>query len=169
MGFLGTKLHGLGFLIGGEREFFSPSVVDLLLNEEKIFIKPYIGGEDLNRQPRPAFPHRVVDVSEINTEEDLSRLTLFGELSRTVRPTRALLQGRLKSHWWIFGSRAQSLYLNVDYGAKVVVTAAVSNTFGFEIYDFIGVFKIVVFKSHKLFPVLQSRCHEIWCRMFGSR
>ena len=171
-GFLGSKVQGIGFVFNDadpkcpHTELMRAAITKRAKNAE--IIRPYIGGEELNSTPNPDYPRFVIDFGVKTETEAQAYPELFEIAKNYVYPQ----QGKSRKNWWQFGHRASDLYDSIEGLDKVIVVARVSRTLAFLLLRTGGIIndKIIAFRSNRFsaFCFLQSRCHEIWARLFSS-
>jgi N-6 DNA Methylase len=141
-------------------------------NAERIF--PYIGGEDLNSNPQSGYRRYVIDFGDASEAEaramwpDLLRI-----VEEKVKPQRDRDDRKARrERWWRFGDRQPGLYQAILGHPRVIALSQVSAHHAFTFVKSNVIFDqrliIFVFSSTSAFTVLQSRCHEVWARFFGS-
>jgi hypothetical protein len=179
--FLGTKIYGSGFLFddSGERKGISSSIsqMDDLLNENPSYrsiIKPYIGGEEINTDPRQQHDRFVIDFGD--EVESIVRTKWPNALSiveRLVKPERDTdKRAARKKYWWRFGDPQPGLYKAIEGMRAVAVCAQTAPIHSIAIVQTNYIFsdKVVVFalEPAPALAILQSRVHETWMNLFKT-
>ncbi len=181
--FMGAIVLGLGFTFDNavnadDRTPGTPlpiSMKDQLIsaragNADVIF--PYIGGDEMNRNPTQS-PHRWVINLGDRSEEECRREwpELIELLERKVKPERVLKPGSYSKQWWLFGRRNQAGAEAAARRDKVLGIAQTYSQFGFAFLDSRQVFSSTIlifpFASVGEFASLQSRIHETWSDTFS--
>lgn len=174
--------HG-GIVLGGgflfddsDDDATSISVMHSILSkhpENQLFVRPYIGGEELNTDPRQRYHRYVIDFGDMPLSQARQYPELFEIIERKVKPFRDNLKRdvyRLK--WWIHGERQPALYSALQRFSRVISNSQVSShlAFAFQPTDrcFSVTLNLFLFDTFGPFTVLQSRIHEIWTRFFAS-
>lgn len=181
--FLGSKIYGEGFTFddSGSKGLATPiAEMHRLIegspsNAERIF--PYIGGEEVNSDPRHDFRRYVISFGSLSEAEARRWPDLMAIVKAKVQPQRSTMGGygvadRRREHWWQFGTYAQAMHNAITPLERCLVLSRVSAylSVAFQPADRIFADSLVVmpFERHAPFAVLQSRVHEIWARFFGS-
>jgi hypothetical protein len=114
--FVGSYILGMGFTFDDtdKKGAASPLSVARALIEADArngeLIKPYIGGEELNNDPRHAHHRYVIDFGAMSESEARSWPDLFDIVEKKVKPER-LKQGRESRarYWWRYGEHSPGL------------------------------------------------------------
>lgn len=141
-------------------------------NADAIF--PYIGGEELNRDPRQNFRRYVIDFDGLS--EDAARQKwpdLMEIVERLVKPQREKDNREArKRNWWLFGERQTGLFNAAKNLDRVIAISEITPHLAFGFLPsrivYAHTLKIITMSSYSAFGVLQSRAHEVWVRFFGS-
>ncbi len=179
---IGSKIYGQGFLFADDDPLCSP-----LIERERLLrlhpdwqsrIPPYVGGEEINTDPRAWFHRYVIYLTDVQEEKDLNAWPELRDIiSAKVRPEREILGNNpnnipLKKRWWAYQAHRPELYERVSQMQRVLVSSQVSAHFAFTMLptDWVyaqtaNVFCIETFSG---FAVVQSRTHEVWARLFAS-
>jgi hypothetical protein len=138
-------------------------------------VLPYLGGEEINTHPAQEPHRRVIYLSDIRDEDELTQWPELTEIvRRKVKPERDRLGPNpnnipLKRRWWAYHADRLSFYANTK---RVLVMSQVSSHFAFTFQPHDRVFgntlNLFLVASDSGFAVLQSRIHEAWARVFGS-
>jgi hypothetical protein len=140
-------------------------------NRERIF--PYIGGEEINSDPRQLHRRYVIDFRQMTEAEARRWPELMSILEDRVRPQR-LKQSSIVSpdRWWMHARSASELYSAISGHSRVLVSSRISSHLSFVfipngmVYDItVNVFSMTDWAS---FATLQSRTHQLWARFFAS-
>jgi hypothetical protein len=138
------------------------------------FIFIYLGGDDLNNDPRCTSVRRVIDFGTLSkTEARQAAPELVDLLERTVKPERRKQKRQdLVDRWWQFAYRKNELYDLISREDRVLAIPQVSPHLNVAVVGNAQVFSsqaIVVGRHATLrFPILQSRIHEVWVRFVAS-
>jgi hypothetical protein len=144
-------------------------------NSERVF--PYIGGKEINSNPRHAHHRYVIDFGDMSLEEAKEYPELLDIVRQRVKPERDKIGGysvaeRRRECWWQFGTATPALNNAKASLDHVLVIARISNAFAPVFLPSTMVFneKTLVFplSTHSGFANVQSRVHETWARFFGS-
>jgi hypothetical protein len=172
--FFGATPHGSGF-------FLEPDEHNNLLarnarNGERTFA--YIGGEDVNRDPKQNPGRFIINFGNCTLEEAESWPDLLRLVRERVKPFRDELRsdsnaGRFrKKFWWRFAGTADDLVVAVRDLNRCLVAAQVSKHLCFCFQPTNRVFSkelcVLAFNRASAFAVLQSRIHECWTRLLSS-
>jgi hypothetical protein len=179
--FVGTYVLGLGFLFE-DNEPGATSVAEMhrILKAEpasRAFVKPYVGGEQVNNQAEFSPERYAIDFGEMTQSEAGEHKELFRIVSEKVRPERAKLDhkkyARRALEWWKHSSSNPNMLQAIKGNEKVLVAncaAAKFLTFSFLPAGCVYSHKLYVFadESYGHFAVLQSTLHDVWARFFGG-
>lgn len=178
----GSLIYGQGFLFDDHDAKASPTSLMVEIVEDhpelRSRIWPFIGGEDVNRDPRHLSRRFVIDLNDLVSEVELSQFGPLAEIVRDkVRPERMALGDNpnnrpLKSRWWAHQAHRPGLYARIRRLRRVLGIARVTPhvAFAFLPTDVVFAEKVILFEiDHDAsFAVLQSRVHEMWVRSFTS-
>ncbi|MDA8349695.1 MAG: N-6 DNA methylase [Pseudomonadota bacterium] len=146
-------------------------------NQEVIF--PYIGGEEVNSDPKHAYHRYVINFGE-RTEEGCRRMwpELMKIVEQKVKPDRVALPPKnnwnrdVAKRWWQFGADRMELRTAIAGLERVLVICRHQPNWGVSFLPAASVFAesliVFPFSRHACFCALQSHPHEIWARFFGS-
>jgi hypothetical protein len=171
--FGGAKIYGQGFVL-------TPEETALLVakdqsNAERIL--PYIGGEEINDEPRHLFHRHVINFGTMSLEEAAKWPDLLAIVEQRVKPERDLHTGnaialRQRQYWWRYRSDTPNLFAAIGSLSKCLVHSQVSSHLAFAFVSnswlYSHALNVFAFDTFAAFCLLQSRIHEIWCRFFGS-
>ncbi len=144
-------------------------------NAERIF--PYIGGEELNTDPRQEHRRYAINFGAMSKEEAGNWPDLFKIVEEKVLPQRREMGGysvaeRRNAFWWQYGTYAQRLHEVIRGLDRCLALSRVSAhlAIAFQPTDRVFADSLVVFpfRDFAFFAILQSRSHEIWARFFSS-
>jgi len=144
-------------------------------NQERIF--PYIGGKEVNTDPRHAHHRFVIDLSDMSLESARQWPDLVRIVEERVKPQRDKMGGysvaeRRREYWWQYGTATPALNEAKRGLDRVLVVARVGQHASIAFLDAATVFSeqllVFPFSSFAAFCSLQSRPHEMWARFFGS-
>jgi len=178
----GSKIYGQGFLFADndpactpipERKRLLAAHPDWLER-----IPPYIGGEEINTDPRQGPKRFVISLSDIDRESELDQWPELKEIvERQVKPERLRLGSNpnnipLRRRWWAFQAHRPKLYASIAGRERVLVNSQVTSHVQFAFLPANMVFahttNVFVLDTNAALCILQSRPHEIWARFFGS-
>ncbi|MDB9529594.1 N-6 DNA methylase [Oscillatoria sp. CS-180] len=167
--FSGSNINGKGFVLSPEQaeEFINLNAQ----NSQKI--KPYIGGDELNTNPKLLHSRYVIDFGDDEIEQVEVHPELFEHLNQTVRIQRqSSSENRLKEYWWRHSRPARELYTRCKNMRQILASSRHSPyiCFGFQNSDrvFSDALTLFAFDQYSGFSVLQSQVHDIWAIFFGS-
>lgn len=177
--FIGSKIYGQGFLFDDTDTKANPvSVRDGILEEAPISAKvihAYLGGEEVNNDPRHLNNRWVFDFEAMSLSEVESVFPELLEIARSrVKPERDKnKRGARRDRWWLFGDRQPGLYKALAGRRQIfVVNAGAAPHFAIASVPANQVFahslSVLVLEGGGPFAVLQSRAHELWARFFAS-
>jgi hypothetical protein len=179
--FLGSKILGMGFTFDDSK----PSLTSIermheIMNKSPkstIYIKPYIGGEQVNNQASFSASRYVIDFGELSESQARLHSELWEIVEQKVKPERMLLDElkypRRFNEWWKHGDPASRLYSTIADCPRVLVAnraAAKYLIFSFVPANCVYADSLYVFSDSTFahFAIVQSRVHELWARMFGT-
>lgn len=136
-------------------------------------IRPYIGGEELNSQPRQLFHRYALDFGERSLEEARSYPELIAIVESRIRQFRSTLKRKVyREKWWLHGERQPALYRALANFDRVLANSQVSNNLAiaFQPTDrcYSVTMNLFLLDDWGSFAVLQSRIHEAWARFLSS-
>ena len=184
LSFKGVDLLGMGFTFddtntSGETSPIADMKEIIRLNPHSADrIRPYIGGEEINKSPTHAFHRYAINLSDLSESEARERYPeLLAIVERKVLPKRLELRDtdhgkRLKANWWKFNWPRPELFRTLGGREMALVCSQVSAHHQFAMLSteilFANYVIVVALDTHAAFCALQSRPHEIWARFFGS-
>jgi hypothetical protein len=168
--FQGSVLVGMGFVLTPEeaREYIA-------LNEDnRLVIKPYLSGDDLNSHPEQKASRWAIDFRDFPVEEcDEKWPELMERIRRLVKPQRdATRREAHRRYWWHHGDKRPALYNRIKQRSEVFVQARVTKYVAVISVPAAQVFhdKVYVFdlNSYANFSALQCSFHDAWVRRGSS-
>jgi hypothetical protein len=130
-------------------------------NAERIF--PYIGGEDVNNDPKSRHRRYVIDFEDASEAEARNRWPdLMQIVEKLVKPQRDTDDRKARrERWWRFGDRQPGLYQAIRNQPRVITLSQVSTHHAFTFLPTNAVFdqRLIVFAYSltSIFGLLQSR------------
>ena len=179
--FNGTKIYGQGFLFADNDDETTPlSEMERLTGSNPDygrFIKPYLGGEDVNTSSTHSSSRWVINLTDLSLEQAEEVADLLNIVRKKVLPERMKTKdnadGRvLKRDWWRFFRPKSELYEAIGRnGGSILIPETsphlnVLPFFGDAIFS--HALKVITLAGFAPFAILQSRIHEIWARFFSS-
>lgn len=182
--FEGNKPHCMGFTFDdnprGENANSMVEMYDVIIRDaaNAKLVHPFIGGQELNNSPVATHDRYIIDMNDLEEPEAREWPDLYGIIERQVKPSRMgkaddIDAGKqIARQWWKHGHAAVELadarmVCRHSYAASMVTTH-----WGITLVadETVCSHKLCVYPSSNLaiFPILQSRCHEIWARFFSS-
>lgn len=144
-------------------------------NQEVIF--PYIGGEEVNTDPKHAYHRFIINFGERGKDECHRRWPeVFAIVESKVKPERIckdpVKYPRMVYEWWKYWNARQELQTAIAGLERVLVISRVAphSAFAFLPVPMVYSEQLVVFRSGSIaaFSALQSRIHEVWARFFSA-
>jgi hypothetical protein len=172
LGFFGTKLGGIGFVL--EAEEYEQLCREA--NNRKCLL-PILGGEEVNESSTQEHRRYVITFGSESLEYAESFPELIEIVRRRVKPERdrALDHGpgkHGKKYWWQFTLRADPLYRAVNDLSRCLVTAITTSHLGFSFQPIRQVFShslvVCAFDRYAQFACVQSRIHLVWAQLLSS-
>jgi hypothetical protein len=179
---LGSKIYGQGFIFDDRDVNATPQSERFRIIEanpalvERIL--PYLGGEEINQSPTQEGYRFVIQVSDIETEQQLAMMPdLYALLKAKVWPERMKLGTNpnnvpLKRRWWAYQAHRPKLYAELRKLNRVICISRVTPHLSFCLCCPDQIFSeavcIIASSSISVFAALQSRAHEVWTRFFAS-
>ncbi|CCE08071.1 conserved hypothetical protein [Bradyrhizobium sp. STM 3843] len=178
----GTKIYGQGFLFtDSDSNATSLAEMAKLLREHpnyEQFIKPYIGGEDVNTTSQIEPQRFAINITDFTlSEAERAVPHLLKIVREKVLPerlkTKDTADGRiLKRDWWRFFRPKAELYDAVRRRGGAILIPETSPHLVVAPFIREAIFshalKVLAFRGLAPFSVLQSRAHEVWARFFSS-
>jgi hypothetical protein len=140
-------------------------------NAERIF--PYIGGEEINTDPRHQHRRFVIDFRSMREDQARGWPDLMDILERRVRPER-IKQASIVNpdRWWMHARSAGDLYIEISKIPYMIAICRVAPQFTFARIPTNVVPAestiLFAFSDWERFSILQSRSHELWSRFLSS-
>ena len=141
-------------------------------------IKPFLGGEDLNNNPRHITERRVINLTDLTKHEAQQNWPeIWAVLDQFVRPERQKEKNRkygtMYTEWWKYWRPRVELYEAIrDKKSIIAINCGASPHLALAFVPAAQIFahSLVIFTyNRKLqFGILQSRIHEVWARFFAS-
>jgi len=179
--FIGSIILGMGFTFDDENapKGEASSILDMqmLLDLHPSLsqkIHPYIGGEEINNDPRQLNRRFVFNISDLSESQALTGWPQLMELARQrVKPKRDPLKRPVyRDNWWRFGEPQTALYAAIGNSRHVLAISRVTPHLAFTLLPSDMVYAdstvVMIRANYSLFSVLQSRPHEVWARFFSS-
>jgi hypothetical protein len=178
--FVGSIILGLGFTFDDDPSGdLASSIADMerLTNENPKLsecILPYIGGEEVNNDPKHRHRRYVIDFDDLEELQVRARWPkLMDIVEEKVKPQRAKLKRPVyRDKWWRFAEPQTALYEAVRGLPRVLVVAQVSPHLAFTFLPngmvYSSTLIIFVFSDSRAFATLHSRTHEVWVRNFSA-
>lgn len=182
-----ANLSGIGFYVLGMGFTFDDNVklgeATPLKERERLIklrpelsniIRPYLGGEEINVDPKHAFHRYVIDLGDLSEDEARTRYPeLVQILEEKVRPVRSLdKREAYRRNWWRFAERRPRLAATIATLPRYIACSRISprHALAFISSEVVASEATVVFAFSNFAPfaLLQSRIHEIWARFFSS-
>ena len=157
-----------------------PTMQRLIASRPEIatMIRPYLGGEEINADPRHCHRRYVIGFGEADLATCRREWPeLLSVVERKVKPERDKLRGNKdaewrRDHWWLWGRFTPALANALQSVATVVAISRVGQHLAFAVMPSHATFsdRLVIFPIECLsfFAAVQSRPHELWARAFGS-
>jgi hypothetical protein len=179
--FVGSYVLGMGFTFDdSDKKGIATPLAEMQRliqkapsNQEVIY--PYIGGEEVNGSAIHAHHRYVINFGERSEEECRRRWPdLMAIVEARVKPERMNNnRSGYRRYWWQYAEKRAELYSAVEACEKVLVQCRITSWLSFALLKRGLVYDVTlnVFPTNydrTLFPVLQSRIHEIWAKFFGS-
>ncbi|MGO9122887.1 MAG: Eco57I restriction-modification methylase domain-containing protein [Desulfomonilaceae bacterium] len=177
--FVGFYILGMGFTFddSGSNEYANPiSEMNRLIsvdpiNQERIL--PFIGGEEVNSDPRQLFHRYIIDFDDMTEEEARKWPDLFSIIEQKVKPQRSECnRERRRKFWWQYGEVNPGLRRAVARMNRVLVNSPVTSHLAFAFIDSTWIFShtlnVYTIETYPAFAILQARIHEVWARFLSS-
>lgn len=178
LSFMGTTLCGAGFLFEPSPSNGASSIQEMKRMIEadehcKEVIFPYLGGEDLNTNPKQKPSRFVIDFGEMREAEARRWPSLFSILDERVRPLRAgNKQRNYRDDWWLHIRRAPKATAHMLKHGRILAVTQVSKHLSVAFVEggvvLANTMMLILLHQNGAFAVLQSRVHEVWARLTGS-
>jgi hypothetical protein len=167
--FLGSALHGSGFLI-------DETEAELLLSKEeknKDVVKKFFTGDDLNSSITLSPSRWVIYFGNRTLESANEYPDCIKIIEERVKPEREKNNREIRrKNWWIFGEPTPKLYENISDKKYVFAISRVTKYLGFVPIETDSIISdaIVVIASDKFerFSILCSNIHEAFCWKVSS-
>ena len=171
--FRGAVVYGQGFIL--DHEEVETLCSQNVRNSELIF--PYLGGSDVNSDPRSLPSRWVINFGTLSLDEARAWPNLLDIVESRVLPERKLhtnnaIALRQLRYWWRFRSDTPELKAALVWLDRCIVMSQVTTHFvmAFAPTNFVYSHTTNVFAFDRLgaFGILQCRAHEVWARFLGS-
>lgn len=183
--FVGSYVLGMGFTFDdaaaakGESESLEAMRALVAKNPRNTDrILPYLGGEEINNDPRHAHRRYVIRLEDLTEEDARNEFPdLISIVESRVRPDRDKLGSnpdakRRRENWWRWGRDTPSLHEARRLTEFMFCLSRVSSHHAVACTSskLIPAESIIAFVSDSfgLFGSIQSRIHEVWTRFFAS-
>jgi hypothetical protein len=178
----GSNIYGQGFLFDDEDPGASTITTMRLIQKtdprSAERIHAYIGGEEINREPRHASTRFVIQLSDLQTEAELNAYPALRDIvTAKVKPERMQLGANpnnvpLKRRWWAYQAHRPELYRRLGGMPRVLAQSQVSANFCFTFMPADVIFSHTVnlfcISTYAGFGVIHSDVHEAWARLLAS-
>jgi hypothetical protein len=130
-------------------------------------VQPYIGGQEFNNSPLLQPDRHIINFREMPINEAKRYVLAFRRVSDLVRPARQSVRQRDRRElWWLYATRAPSVYRFLEGHARVLAIAQISKHLAFAFLPRGWVFSntLLLFLDDRFpfFSVVQSRVHATW-------
>jgi hypothetical protein len=175
--FIGCDIKGLGFTFDDTTEAANPlALMEKLIARDRrnaAIISPYLGGEELNSDPRHQHNRYVINFKNMPLEDAQAWPDLIAVLKEKVKPEREKKSREVATWpWWQFWRTRQDLYRALAGLPRTLAASRHQHNWAVTFIPTTITFSeaLVLFTSDSSadLAVLQSRLHEIWTRFFGS-
>lgn len=170
----GTVVQGAGFIVQPEERTELISFMPDLAAR----IPPYLGGEEVNTDPRQRFSRFIINIDDLPlAEAERAWPELVAIVRKRVKPDREVLKNnaiglRQKKFWWRYWASRTELYEALKKLNRCIVNSQVSKhlVFTFQPTDRIFAHTLYVYptQAYSSFVVLQSRIHAPWAYLLSS-
>jgi hypothetical protein len=179
--FIGSYLLGMGFTFDDTATDGKPSTLAEMralleanpANAE--VIKPYLGGEEINSDPRQDAHRFVIDFGDQSEAVCRARWPVLMEIveERVRRDRMSDNRASYRDYWWQFAEKRVRLRAALAQNERVIAQncgASAHLAMAFQMSDRVFSHSVAVLAlgSHGALGVLQSRVHETWARFFSS-
>jgi hypothetical protein len=178
--FIGAILLGMGFTFDDtDKKGVANSVADkdrLVAKRPELAsrIFPYIGGEELNNDPRHQFHRFAFNLSDLSKDDAKAIFPELYEIAKEkVKPQRdGLKRPVYRDNWWRFGEPQSALASRLATLDYTLAISRVSTQFGLARLETGPIFAdstvVFLFDNFAGFSSLQARPHEVWVRFLSS-
>lgn len=174
LSFKGFELQGMGFTFDDRSEDANPiSEMNELIsksaaNQEVIF--PFIGGEELNEDPRQQCRRYAINFGSMSLAEAERWPDLVELLRRKVKPGRTTRAANL--NWWQYKRPRPEMTAALAEIPRALACSRHSVSLALVFVDSRWILSDALvafaFSESGAFAILQSRLHEYWASFFGS-
>ena len=164
LSFMGVTLSGQGFVI-------EPDEIDAVSAPERVFLRPYLVGNELNRRSKGRL---VVDLFGLSEADARSRCPgLYQRLVSLVKPERDLQKREAyRKNWWLFAEGRGGMRKAIQGLRWYVAICRTAKFFVFHAVEanVLAESKVVAIalESWSALGILSSRVHDSWARRVGS-
>lgn len=167
--FIGSYVLGMGFTLTPEE---AAELIERDPHNAEV-IQPYIGGEELNSNPRLEHERYVINFRDWPLEKAEEWPELIAIVREKVKPERdRLTEDRSREIWWQFSRRRPELYAAMERLPRVLVCARHSKHVGIAFQPPTRVYSeatcVFLFEDAAALALLQSSTHDAWARALGS-
>lgn len=173
----GNMVMGIGFVFDDDNPDATPlHVMRRILADNphsRDRIWRYVGGEDLNSDPRQTSNRYVIDFGELDEAAARQDQELFAIVEAKVKPARSHVGQRdRREQWWRHANRSPVFRTYVNEHKRAIAASQVSSHLAFTFVHPDVVLAhtcvILLLTSDGSFAVAQSRVHEAWALFFAS-
>lgn len=168
--FIGCFINGIGFTM---TPFEAEEMIKADPRNSEV-LRPYLGGEDLNRSPNTEARRWIVDFDDRGEALASTFAEPWQWSLERVRPGRTKVKGkpRVRDRWWLYEANARrlrDLLRNLEYAvaltgvSRTIMPARVNS-------DQVFGHTLAVFATEKYADqaVLSSSMHQMWAIKYGS-
>lgn len=178
MCFEGFVPYGEGFVVDDNSDgaVSTDRIAEIISKEPQTasIVYDYIGGEEIAEDPvlRPARKAiYLAQMSEKDVKEQYPSIYIM--LHETVRPFRLSKSARVASApWWQFLWSRPALFREMERYVSITVISRVTKHHAFAIIPSSVLpstrLSVITMRGISSYCALQSRCHEVWARYFGT-
>jgi hypothetical protein len=178
--FQGSIVLGMGFVL-------EPEVAQRLIDKDarnRDVLFPYLNGEDLNSRPDQSPSRWVINFFDWPLDRQMAPAGYKGPVAADYPDCLAIVDDKVKpermknnrkvyrDRWWHYAEKRPELYRTIAGMKRVLVKSEVGNKLSFEFVSNNMVFShmLIVFDVQGVDDqaLLQSSCHELWSRHYGS-
>jgi len=175
LAFVGNYVLGDGFIFDDSKASRWPVSMAIDLLEEphnSEVLRPYLGGDELNRHPQHIPNGFVIDFADRDEAAARKWPELFTLVEERVLPERVKYKGATRDSWWRHARTKASFYVRARSMSRVIVTSQTGSSRAFSLvpssWTFDQTVVVVLSDSYRMFALLQSRIHEVWATFFSS-
>jgi hypothetical protein len=165
---VGCFLAGSGFVLEGDEA----AILVRADPANSSVIRPFLGGEDFNRNPRQDSSRFVIDFGELDYGAAKQWPQLLSLVEQRVRPDRAKARHDRREYWWLFAGRAPRIKSYLDENGRILAVAQTAPHYAFAFVPsgttIANTLIAFLMDGWTPFAILQSRIHEPWTRLLSS-